>query len=94
MTPTEVVSEIIKVPTLVEICLRHDLGYAYGDPGNEDFSALALQPMGAVVCKFEDSIYQMCRLWPQQDFPRLGQVFESCRQVDGVTQRAGVGRVE
>jgi hypothetical protein len=36
MTPTEVVSEIIKVPTLVEICLRHDLGYAYGDPGNEE----------------------------------------------------------
>jgi hypothetical protein len=36
MTPTAVVSELIKVPTLVEICLRHDLGYAYGDPGNEE----------------------------------------------------------
>ena len=36
MTPTEVLSELIKVPTLVEICLRHDLGYAYGDPGNEE----------------------------------------------------------
>jgi hypothetical protein len=36
MTPTEVVSELIKVPTLVEICLKHDLGYAYGDPGNEE----------------------------------------------------------
>ena len=36
MTPTDVLSELIKVPTLKEICLRHDLGYAYGDPGNED----------------------------------------------------------
>ena len=36
MTPEAVVSELIKVPTLVEICLRHDLGYAYGDPGNEE----------------------------------------------------------
>jgi hypothetical protein len=35
MTPTEVLSEIIKVPSLAEICLKHDLGYAYGDPGNE-----------------------------------------------------------
>jgi hypothetical protein len=36
MTPEAVVSELIKVPSLVEICLRHDLGYAYGDPGNEE----------------------------------------------------------
>ena len=36
MTPTEVISELIKVPSLTEICLRHDLGYAYGDPGNEE----------------------------------------------------------
>ncbi len=36
MTPTEVLSELIKVPSLTEICLRHDLGYAYGDPGNEE----------------------------------------------------------
>ena len=36
LTPTEVLSEIIKVPSLAEICLRHDLGYAYGDPGNEE----------------------------------------------------------
>ncbi len=36
MTPDAVVSELIKVPSLVEICLRHDLGYAYGDPGNEE----------------------------------------------------------
>jgi len=36
MTPTDVVSELIKVPSLTEICLRHDLGYAYGDPGNEE----------------------------------------------------------
>jgi hypothetical protein len=35
MTPDEVLKEIIKVPSLTEICLRHDLGYAYGDPGNE-----------------------------------------------------------
>ena len=35
MTPTEVLSELIKVPSLTAICLRHDLGYAYGDPGNE-----------------------------------------------------------
>ena len=36
MTPTDVLSELIKVPSLTEICLRHDLGYAYGDPGNEE----------------------------------------------------------
>jgi hypothetical protein len=36
MTPTEVLREIIKVPFLTEICLRHDLGYAYGEPGNEE----------------------------------------------------------
>ena len=36
MTPTEVLSDLIKVPSLTEICLRHDLGYAYGDPGNEE----------------------------------------------------------
>ncbi|CAB1085197.1 hypothetical protein D1AOALGA4SA_12687 [Olavius algarvensis Delta 1 endosymbiont] len=36
MTPTEVLSEIIKVPSLTEICLRHDLAYAYGEPGNEE----------------------------------------------------------
>ena len=36
MTPTAVLSELIKVPSLTEICLRHDLGYAYGDPGNEE----------------------------------------------------------
>ena len=35
MTPTEVLSEIIKVSSLAEICLRHDLGYAYGEPGND-----------------------------------------------------------
>jgi len=35
MTPTEVLSELIKVPSLTEICLRHDLGYTYGAPGNE-----------------------------------------------------------
>ena len=35
MTPDAVVSDLIKVPSLTEICLRHDLGYAYGDPGNE-----------------------------------------------------------
>ena len=34
MTPTEVLSKAIKVPSLTEICLKHDLGYAYGDPGN------------------------------------------------------------
>jgi hypothetical protein len=36
MTPTEVLSKAIKVPSLTEICLKHDLGYAYGDPGNEE----------------------------------------------------------
>ena len=36
MTPTEVLSELIKVPSLSEICLRHDLGYAYGAPGNTE----------------------------------------------------------
>ena len=35
MTPDAVLSEIINVPTLTEICLRHDLGYAYGKPGDE-----------------------------------------------------------
>jgi len=36
MTPDSVLSELIKVPSLIEICLRHDLGYAYGDPGNKE----------------------------------------------------------
>ena len=36
MTPDAVLSELIKVPSLIEICLRHDLGYAYGDPGNKE----------------------------------------------------------
>jgi len=36
MTPDAVLSDLIKVPSLIEICLRHDLGYAYGDPGNEE----------------------------------------------------------
>ena len=36
MTPDAVLGELIKVPSLTEICLRHDLGYAYGDPGNKD----------------------------------------------------------
>ena len=36
MTPDEVLREIIKVSSLIEICLRHDLGYAYGDPGNKE----------------------------------------------------------
>ena len=35
MTPDEVLKEIIEVPSLTEICLRHDLGYAYGEPKNE-----------------------------------------------------------
>jgi hypothetical protein len=35
MTPEKVLSELINVPSLTEICLRHDLGYAYGNPGNE-----------------------------------------------------------
>jgi hypothetical protein len=35
MTPDAVLSKLLKVPSLTEICLRHDLGYAYGDPGNE-----------------------------------------------------------
>jgi len=34
MTPNEDFSDLIKVSSLTEICLRHDLGYAYGDPGN------------------------------------------------------------
>ena len=36
MTPDDVLREIIKVPSLTEICLRHDLGYAYGDPGDQE----------------------------------------------------------
>ena len=36
MTPDAVLSQVIKVPSLIEICLRHDLGYAYGDPGNKE----------------------------------------------------------
>ena len=36
MTPDSVLSELIKVPSLIEICLRHDLEYAYGDPGNKE----------------------------------------------------------
>lgn len=36
MTPDAVLSELLKVPSLTEICLRHDLGYAYGYPGNKE----------------------------------------------------------
>ena len=36
MTPDEVFSDLIKVSSLTAICLRHDLGYAYGDPGNKE----------------------------------------------------------
>jgi len=35
MTSEEVLSKLINVPSLTEICLRHDLGYAYGNPANE-----------------------------------------------------------
>ena len=35
MMPDALLSKLIDVPSLTEICLRHDLEYAYGDPGNE-----------------------------------------------------------
>ena len=34
MTPTIALGNLINVPSLTEICLKHDLAYAYGDPGN------------------------------------------------------------
>ena len=36
MTTDEFLGDLIKVSSLTEICLRHDLGYAYGDPGNRE----------------------------------------------------------
>ena len=34
MLPDKLVSALTHIPTLTEICLRHDLRYAYGEPGN------------------------------------------------------------
>jgi len=36
MIPDKIASKLIGVPTLTEICLRHDLGYAYGEPKNKE----------------------------------------------------------
>src|SRR5262245_66296451 len=35
MTPDALVSKLAGVPHLTEIALRHDLKYAYGEPGND-----------------------------------------------------------
>jgi len=34
MLPDKMISALINVDNLTEICLRHDLRYAYGEPGN------------------------------------------------------------
>ena len=36
MMPDHIVSRLINVPALTEICLKHDLKYAYGEPGNNE----------------------------------------------------------
>jgi hypothetical protein len=35
MIPDGLVSELTNIPDLTQIALRHDLKYAYGEPGNE-----------------------------------------------------------
>ena len=36
MAPDALLSQLLKVPELTEICLRHDLAYGYGLPGNKE----------------------------------------------------------
>ncbi len=36
MLPDKLISALINVETLTEICLRHDLRYAFGEPGNDE----------------------------------------------------------
>ena len=36
MLPDKLISALTKIDTLTEICLRHDLRYAYGEPGNKE----------------------------------------------------------
>ncbi len=36
MLPDKMISALINVDNLTEICLRHDLRYAYGEPGNDE----------------------------------------------------------
>ena len=36
MIPDRFVSQVAKIPHLTEIALRHDLKYAYGEPGNKE----------------------------------------------------------
>jgi len=36
MLPDKMISALINVDTLTEICLRHDLRYAYGERGNDE----------------------------------------------------------
>ncbi len=35
MVPDELFSKLFHIPNLVEIALKHDLKYAYGEPGNK-----------------------------------------------------------
>ena len=36
MLPDKLIAALTKIDTLTEICLRHDLRYAYGEPGNNE----------------------------------------------------------
>lgn len=36
MVPDELVAKLFGMPNLIEIALRHDLKYAYGEPGNHE----------------------------------------------------------
>jgi hypothetical protein len=57
-------------------------------------AAFALQLMGSVILQFEDIAHQTHSFWTEQNLSGFRQVFETCRQVDGVTQRTCVGSVE
>lgn len=41
MLPDKMISALINVDNLTEICLRHDLRYAYGEPGNREERLMA-----------------------------------------------------
>ncbi len=41
MIPDELFARIFKIPSLTEVALRHDLKYAYGEPGNRQEKARA-----------------------------------------------------
>ena len=67
------------------------------EPGNLHHwngAGLALQVMGSVILQLEDIAHQTHSFGTEQNLSGFRQVFETCRQVDGVTERTCVGGVE